>query len=732
MNSDFLIWLDVLGFEELARLISETSGRNARKVRQDFVQVIDEKVKELERRGYVKGKNYGGADDWLLVVNSLDAVFEVVCEILDHNTEYKGFEKIPLEIAVGRGHYDKWAKLNSSSLISEGSTIEFLKNPVVDYYREWYRAKYQSQVTSTFLILTEEVYREMNPFEKEFCEKAEYSKSIGGKKIEVSFFVTQLPKVIQRGLVFQFLWKIGKSPSSSFRRIERIFIPPNEYESILFSLEKNKFVFIIGDPEIGKTYTAARILWEYFLKGYTPVWHPGAEPQERADVRKKISECQISAHSITYFEDPFGKIKFEDREDLRRTIDCVISKIQSSDSRVIITSREEVFKEFEKEKLSQSDLRKFAVDMRLMKPSYDSKKMEQMLFDWGTEFDCDWLKIEDLKSLVVREASRRLVTPLSLWDFALTSRRATNAVEIMNMIEEKSKSVSASFAEEIAQMSREEILFLSLLAILNRLKPEIIKVVYARIFEELNLDLHDGSFETLESQFYPKIGKEEIYGPEGRDYYYKFTHPSYEEAIVTSWNRKEIIGLVLKLLSALIKDDNPLVRGWFGLFLTKNLAEFSFKSQALGLITAIAHDRNVTTRYGVAEAVKRSFLRIPVGDRLSFLELLLKDRHREVRAASINTVSRNFVLIPKEQSLVIIQRGLEDRAAYVRLEAVDCVRFIIDVLPESVVFKAWSVLNELLHYSGWWISYSASLTYWDFKQKFEQRIGRKLDKDGKV
>ncbi len=93
MNSDFLIWLDVLGFEELARLISETSGINARKVRQDFIQVIDEKVKELEKRGYVKGKNYGGADDWLLVVNSLDAVFEVICEILDHNTETKTLKK---------------------------------------------------------------------------------------------------------------------------------------------------------------------------------------------------------------------------------------------------------------------------------------------------------------------------------------------------------------------------------------------------------------------------------------------------------------------------------------------------------------------------------------------------------------------------------------------------------------------------------------------------------------
>jgi hypothetical protein len=79
--------------------------------------------------------------------------------------------------------------------------------------------------------------------------------------------------------------------------------------------------------------------------------------------------------------------------------------------------------------------------------------------------------------------------------------------------------------------------------------------------------------------------------------------------------------------------------------------------------------------------------------------------------------------------LDIIQRGLEDRAAYVRQEAVRCVRFNLDALPESIILKAWSVHNELLHYSGWRIRYMASLTYRNFKQKVEKRLGRKLDEE---
>jgi hypothetical protein len=44
---------------------------------------------------------------------------------------------------------------------------------------------------------------------------------------------------------------------------------------------------------------------------------------------------------------------------------------------VIATSREEVFKEFEKEKLSAKDLKEFKERLNIKKPSYDYKKYER-------------------------------------------------------------------------------------------------------------------------------------------------------------------------------------------------------------------------------------------------------------------------------------------------------------------------------------------------------------------
>ena len=100
----FLIHLDILGFEELARRIAESSKTvSERKVREDFIRTIDQKIIEVEQRGELTGKKSGNDEDWLLAVNSLELVFKTIFEILNHNTEYVGYEKVPLEIAVGNG-----------------------------------------------------------------------------------------------------------------------------------------------------------------------------------------------------------------------------------------------------------------------------------------------------------------------------------------------------------------------------------------------------------------------------------------------------------------------------------------------------------------------------------------------------------------------------------------------------------------------------------------------------
>jgi len=129
----YLIHLDILGYEALAEEISEKTGVDSRKVRDEFIDVINEKIEAIERKGIIIGK-YEESDKWILVTDSLDNVFKGIFEILEHHTSYKGYRKIPLEIAIGTEYYDKWARFYGRKLISERSTIRFRKTFIIDYH----------------------------------------------------------------------------------------------------------------------------------------------------------------------------------------------------------------------------------------------------------------------------------------------------------------------------------------------------------------------------------------------------------------------------------------------------------------------------------------------------------------------------------------------------------------------------------------------------------------------
>ena len=131
--------MDILGFEKLPSLISHKTQVSNRKIRKDFLKVIQDKIEISKTKGYFIGAINGQGDDWLLAVNSVNSVLKLIFELFDHNTEYLGFEKIPLEIAVGCCSFDAFSSLTGNGLICENSTIDFLKKPIIKFYRDWYK-----------------------------------------------------------------------------------------------------------------------------------------------------------------------------------------------------------------------------------------------------------------------------------------------------------------------------------------------------------------------------------------------------------------------------------------------------------------------------------------------------------------------------------------------------------------------------------------------------------------
>lgn len=143
--------------------------------------------------------------------------------------------------------------------------------------------------------------------------------------------------------ILDFLEKIG-SERPEYMKIEELYVEPKNYDKIKSALDEHNIVFIIGDAEIGKTYTAIKLLWEY-SKEYEPVYIPEERRREQWEL---IRHKRDFGEKAVYLEDPLGKVEFERAESIFTDIGTFITEVKRKRCKIIVTSREKVFQEFEK------------------------------------------------------------------------------------------------------------------------------------------------------------------------------------------------------------------------------------------------------------------------------------------------------------------------------------------------------------------------------------------------
>lgn len=252
----FLIWIDILGFEDLAEEIGEKKRTDTRKIRKDFRSLIKEKVNEVIKKKIIIGKNYGRKDDWTLVAEDLQKAFLAISEILDHYTGYDDYPKIPLEIAIGSEEYDRWAKFDGEGVFDEGSTIKWIKTKIVNRYHKLYKEKYNQQIKGTFVLISDSVYAELKEDQREKCERYSYEvKNEKGEIKKYNYYHLPLNVIEREKKISDFLNKINQPQSDySGALIDKVFIPPDEFDEIKERLENDRIVFITGTAGYGKTY----------------------------------------------------------------------------------------------------------------------------------------------------------------------------------------------------------------------------------------------------------------------------------------------------------------------------------------------------------------------------------------------------------------------------------------------------------------------------------------------
>ena len=576
--------------------------------------MIENKLDFLKEKNYISHYENRGGDDWILLTDDVDKVFISIQEILNHKTRYKGFEKIPLEIAIGKVDYDD-ISFDLKTIISKDATITYLKSGILKKYHKWYKEKYHEVLKSTFIVLTKEFFENLEPLDRDKC-------GIIDKEADESFFyVKNEDKFLERGEVLKFIEKIGFIKHKSFSRINEIYVPPVNFDNIVKTLKEERILFITGTPEYGKTYTAVKLLWSYFKAGHEPFFCSGSEESKRIELRDTLDNINkvLKPGRIVYFEDPFGKTKYEKRESLEREIGTIIDIIKRiKDVYVVITTREEIFKEFNKEKKSDS-LKDFEQELNLKKPSYNLEERKLILYNWAKQENCRWIEDIKLRRYVFGLLDKGyLPTPLNLANFAISSFKIIDKVELKKLIINKSNESAMVFAEEIMNMTVEKKLFLCFPLISQNFDLHFIKTTFKHLLKELKIK-STSDFDSIVKWFIDDKISITI------TKFVEFTHPSYIETLKYLLEQDlEFENIFSKLLINLSEVREETVLSSVAWSVAKNYGELP--TEAKNLLFILSEDPEDAG--DIAEAIMYYYDDLPKNVRNLLFNLLKIDPFR--------------------------------------------------------------------------------------------------------
>lgn len=341
-----------------------------------------------------------------------------------------------------------------------------------------------------------------------------------------------------------------------YLNIDKYYVKPKEYDDMLNLLERNNVLVITGDPGIGKTYTAIHFLKEYYSKGYRPTWFYGLAKEDRDKQQSILMNFEPQEHDVVYIEDPFGRTVFENREELKTLFAKMIQRFRVCKAKLIITSRSEVFKQFKSEILYGDRLEDYKKELNVWNPSYEKNDLKHIAELYLKEYTT-WSNNKDLVAIVMDGIEKnRLISPLMIYNMIRNNSTVTDIKVLKEQINSEQKlDLISQFADEIKILSF----------------PAKILLYLVLLYGRKNISLHRGMFGKVQSALYslnPFEGSSfefEIRKQEGHRIQriganipvYRFSHPTYEEALIElSKNDTNCHLIAVTILHTIVKEDS--------------------------------------------------------------------------------------------------------------------------------------------------------------------------------
>jgi hypothetical protein len=261
------------------------------------------------------------------------------------------------------------------------------------------------------------------------------------------------------------LWK----SVSTLGHIESLYVPPTQFEEIKSVLQRRHLVCIVGEPHMGKTYTALYLLLTYYRNGYVPRWEmeiPDIDALDELSLRERYRRSEyrdkwdfgrfVEPGQVVYIEDPFGKTSEEEWRfaiswrgfDLSGLLEAVkdrAAKGGDKPPKVIITSRQAVFQRAVE---VQPELKDLIVEIR-KDVSYDVMKRRDILQRYIEFFEPKWAENEAIAQRMIDQVPDELLAPHNIYLFVNRSREQVDLEAVPQEVE-KAKKIVPALAADIA------------------------------------------------------------------------------------------------------------------------------------------------------------------------------------------------------------------------------------------------------------------------------------------
>ncbi len=544
-----------------------------------------------------------------------------------------------------------------------------------------------------------------------------------------------------------FLQSIGfeaelKAPRSRYKNLQTLYVKPTEYDDILNKLETDHVVFIIGEPHMGKTYTALYILWEYYQKDYETL-HIRHDKlihllhRHNNNLKELLLELfspKDQRSRIIHFDDPFGETSERRTEAFAKGIDTFLKMAKSYEHlRVLVTSRLNIFNEALSEHSAHEDLEQLEKTLRVH-TSYRREVLLDIFHRYTKFYTPAWAQDERITSALDEKLPSMLPAPHNIEFFVSTSETLNSLDAVLSHVEESKKMISALAGWMKLMLPHEQIflMWVEISSTANILFPgspasEIeIEKSYNKTLAYLFSEGHLPGIPTV--PFSSAYDKFETILIERRDdsqtesLRLDFVHPSYHEAFWYAINRKfslaqwweflsnniarilqdltnridvvqlkmiERYGTInrdldqLLLLSAQGNDPNEQLIA-LGHMLNRP-ERFAMLPQFSACVNSVVSQESASIKLGFLELYERRFDQLPEEVLRVGLPLIF-DTHSEVRAKAENVVVNNIHAFPQSLREQTILKQLQ---------------LAIKLIPESIgTFTRFDLLSDFVEVSG--------------------------------